>query len=139
MFGVKRRTRPAGIPVDPARVREARAAAGMSLADVAGDEVSRTMIHFIEHGRARPSKRVLELIAERTGKPVSYFVLPGVDTGRDDADDALSRQLLGAAGRARRFAAGARLSATDREAVKLIEVNLRQSAALARALETKLG
>jgi transcriptional regulator with XRE-family HTH domain len=125
--------------VDPARVRQARLAAGLSLADVAGNDVSRTMIHFIEHGRARPSERVLELIAERTGKPVSYFVVPTAEGQPVSTDESLSRQLSAAAGRARRFATAGRLTRSEREAVKLVEVTLRQAAALIKLLESRAG
>src|SRR5438093_12658537 len=67
------RPRP-GVDVDSVRVRQARIEAGLTLAQVAGDEVSRTFIHLVEHGRSRPSKETLALIAKRTGKPVEYFL-----------------------------------------------------------------
>lgn len=125
--------------IDPARVRQARTAAGLSLADVAGTDVSRTMIHFIEHGRARPSERVLQLIAERTGKPVSYFVVSGGEGQPAGAEESLSRQLTAAAARVRRFATAGRLTKSEREAVKLVEVSLRQGAALLKSLESRTG
>ena len=53
--------------MDSVRVRQARIEAGLTLAQVAGDEVSRTFIHLVEHGRSRPSKETLALIAKRTG------------------------------------------------------------------------
>lgn len=111
----------------------------MSLADVAGSDVSRTMIHFIEHGRARPSERVLELIAERTGKPVSYFLVSPAEASSGDAEELLSRQLTTIANLVRRFTAGGRLTKPEREAMKLVEVNLRQAVVLTRALESKSG
>lgn len=114
-------------------------AAGMSLADIAGDDVSRTMIHFIEHGRAKPSKRVLELIAERTGKPVSYFVLAGTQSDRERAERSLSAALSAAASLARRYSAARGLKAQDREIMKLIESNLRQSVAVVRTVESRLS
>jgi transcriptional regulator with XRE-family HTH domain len=117
-------------------VRQAREAAGLSLGDVAGDDVSRTMIHFIEHGRARPSQRVLELIAERTGKPPSYFMVAAPE-GHGQGDESLARQLSAAASQVRRFAAARRLTRSEREATKLVEVSLRHAAALIRALEPK--
>ena len=46
------------------------------MARVGGDERSRTAIYLIEVGRSRPTPETLQLIAERTGKPVEYF-LPG--------------------------------------------------------------
>lgn len=97
------------------------------------------MIHFIEHGRARPSERVLKLIAERTGKPVSYFIVSGADTPQAESEETLSRQLIAVANRVRRFAAAGRLTKSEREAIKLVEVDLRQAAALLRSLESKGG
>lgn len=117
-------------------MRQARLAAGLSLGEVAGDDVSRTLIHFIEHGRSRPSRRVLELIAERTGRPVSYFTL-GPSESHNGAEDSLARQLSSAAGRVKRFAAAGRLSRSEREAVKLVEVSLRLAATLIGSLEGK--
>ena len=74
--------RGSGIAVDPERVREARLEAGLSLAQIARDDVSRTFIHFVETGKSRPSQRILALIARRTGKPISYFN-PGFDPLKD--------------------------------------------------------
>jgi tetratricopeptide (TPR) repeat protein len=64
-------------------VREARIARGLSLADIAGAELTRSAIHRIEKGQSRPSIRSLTLIAERTGKPLSFFLAgsaPGLAT-----------------------------------------------------------
>jgi tetratricopeptide (TPR) repeat protein len=41
---------------------------------VAGNELSRQAVHLVEKGKARPSSRTIELIAQRTGKPLSYFL-----------------------------------------------------------------
>jgi transcriptional regulator with XRE-family HTH domain len=59
-------------------VRQARLEAGLTMAALGGDELTRQAVHLIEAGRARPSVPVLELIAERTGKPLSYFLVEGV-------------------------------------------------------------
>lgn len=135
---MERRRRPPGIPVDPARVRQARLAAGLSLADIAGDEVSRTQIHFIEHGRSRPSQRILDLIAARTGKPVSYFILSGHAESRQAHDEeSLARQLSELAGRVRRFSLNKRLTRSERESLKLLELTLRQAVVLTTLLEAK--
>ena len=48
--------------------------AGLSLGQVAGDEISRTAIYFVETGKAKPSRETLELIAERTGQPMDFFL-----------------------------------------------------------------
>ncbi len=72
----ERRTRGRGVAVIPERIRQARLERGMSLAQVAGSEVSRAFIHLVEQGVARPSLPILELIAERTGKRTDYFMTP---------------------------------------------------------------
>ena len=129
---MQRGARGSGVPVDPARVREARLEAGLSLAQVAGDEVSRTFIHFVEQGRSRPSQGVLALIARRTGKPVSYFVSANSREGHAHSD--LADELSKVAGSVRRFAAGRRLTPGEREAMKLVEVTLQRGAQLTRAI-----
>jgi tetratricopeptide (TPR) repeat protein len=47
---------------------------GLSLAQVAGGELTRAAIHLIETGRSRPSMPTLQLIASKTGKPLAYFL-----------------------------------------------------------------
>lgn len=48
--------------------------AGLTLAEVAGTELSRQAVQRIEAGRARPSMRTLEIIAGRLGSPVSTLL-----------------------------------------------------------------
>ena len=71
------RPRLKGVEIRPDSVREARLGAGLSLAQVAGREISRAAIHLIETGRARPSLPTLELIARRTGRQISFFLEQG--------------------------------------------------------------
>lgn len=120
--------------VDPARVRQARLDAGLSLAEVAGNDVSRTLIHLIEHGRSRPSERVLRLIARRTGKPVSYFEARPV-ANQEAAPPGLASELATVADHVRRFIRAKRLTRTELQAITLVEVNLHQATALVRSLE----
>lgn len=47
---------------------------GLSLAAVARDDFSRAFLNQVELGRARPSTRTLQIIAERLGRPVEYFL-----------------------------------------------------------------
>ncbi len=70
------RRRLPGVDVRPGSVRQARLEAGLSLAELAGGRVTRAAIHLIETGRSRPSMPVLEMIADRTGRPVSWFLDP---------------------------------------------------------------
>lgn len=127
------KSRRAGLEVNSGRIRAARLEAGLSLADLAGDEVSRTLIHLVEHGRSRPSERVLNLIAERTGKPVSYFLQSATERRQQGGELAL--ELSRTAAQVRRFATATRLTPGEREAMKMLEVMLRQGAALTRAVE----
>ena len=41
---------------------------------MAGDQISRTAIFFVETGKAKPSMETLRLIAERTGRPLEFFL-----------------------------------------------------------------
>jgi tetratricopeptide (TPR) repeat protein len=69
--------RPLGVRVDATALRRARLEAGLTLAQVAGKELSRQAIHLVEVGKARPSINTLEIIASRTGQPISSFLLAG--------------------------------------------------------------
>jgi tetratricopeptide (TPR) repeat protein len=80
------RRRLPGLKVRPGAVRQARSEAGLSLAGVARTDLSRTAIFLIETGKSNPTLPTLELIAERTGKPVDYFLddeLPATGAGID--------------------------------------------------------
>lgn len=70
----RRRGRPPGVDIRPGSVREARTEAVLSLAKVAGGELSAMAIHHIEAGRCRQSIATLELVAARTGQPRSFFL-----------------------------------------------------------------
>jgi tetratricopeptide (TPR) repeat protein/DNA-binding XRE family transcriptional regulator len=69
-----RRGRRRGIEIKPGSVKQARAEAGLSLGQVAGGEISRTAIYFVETGKAKPSMETLKLIAERTGRSLDFFL-----------------------------------------------------------------
>jgi transcriptional regulator with XRE-family HTH domain len=119
------------------RVRAARLAAGLSLGQVARDDVSRTFLLFVEQGKSRPSQRVLDLIAKRTHRPVSFFLAAPRDPG-DLADNApdLATEMVSVAARLRQIRSEARRQ-VDYEALKLLEVTLRQGAELVRAIQHK--
>lgn len=134
---MQRSRRGSGIAVDPARVREARLAAGLSLADIARDDVSRTFIHFVENGQSRPSKQVLELIARRTGRPLSYFVAPQIPQSRGSTD--VGTELETIAARIRQLRSGNGLTRSECEALKLLEVTIMQGARLTRTVERRSG
>src|SRR3982074_1041738 len=56
------------------RVRTARRAAGLSQAQLAGDELTKGFISQIESGLVRPSIRSLQHIASTLGRPLDYFI-----------------------------------------------------------------
>jgi tetratricopeptide (TPR) repeat protein len=56
------------------RIRKVRLDLGLSLADVAGKDFSRSFLNQVELGRSRPSIRTLQIIAERLRRPVEYFM-----------------------------------------------------------------
>src|SRR5260370_35661740 len=78
MLGNRSGGRRKGVVVREGSVAQARREAGLTLAKVAGRELSRTAIHLIEKGMARPSMETLKHIAHKTGKPMSFF-LPSPD------------------------------------------------------------
>jgi tetratricopeptide (TPR) repeat protein len=75
MLDSKHRGRRKGVAIREGSVRQARLEAGLSLAQVAEGEVTRTAIHLIEHGRIRPSFETLQLIARRTRRPLEFFLV----------------------------------------------------------------
>ncbi|HEV2416022.1 MAG TPA: hypothetical protein VGX27_14555 [Candidatus Dormibacteraeota bacterium] len=108
------------------------------MGQVAGDDFSRTFLLLVEQGKSRPSKRVLDLIAKRTHRPVSFFLAQQEDTGGlpDRAPD-LATEMVSVAARLRQIRLGGVRTNVDQEALKLLEVTVRQGAELVRAIETK--
>ena len=68
------RRRLPGVALRPGSVKQARHEAGLSLAQVGKGRVTAPAIYLIETGRTRPSLPTLEHIAQRTGKPVEFFL-----------------------------------------------------------------
>jgi tetratricopeptide (TPR) repeat protein/DNA-binding XRE family transcriptional regulator len=87
------RGRLSGIDVDPGALRRARLEAGLSLAQVAGSELSRQAVHLVETGKVRPSPRTLETIAARLGRPVTDFLPGGSAAWSASTPEAHSRDL----------------------------------------------
>ena len=56
------------------RVRKARAEAGLSQAQLGAPHFTRAYVSAIELGKVRPAMKSLEFMADKLGKPVSYFV-----------------------------------------------------------------
>lgn len=131
---LSRRRRPKGIAVRPEAVREARLEKGLSLAEVAGGDVTRAAIHLVETGKMRPSMRTLELIARRTGRPVSYFMAAhGSEEQRaacDDVSRLVDRAMYGDA-----VSLASRLLTEDLDAAIEADVRLSMGRALVRMLD----
>src|SRR5436190_771545 len=70
----RRRGRRRGVEIRPGSVKQARPESGLSLGQVARNDISRTAIYFVETGKAKPSIETLRLIAERTNKPLDFFL-----------------------------------------------------------------
>ena len=56
------------------RLKQARLEAGLSQRQLCGDTITRNMLSLIENGSARPSMDTLAILAQRLGKPISYFL-----------------------------------------------------------------
>ncbi len=70
----EQRRRLPGVNLRAGAVKQARREAGLSLAQVGKGHVTAPAIFLIETGRTRPSLPTLEHIAQRTGKPVEFFL-----------------------------------------------------------------
>lgn len=60
------------------RIHQARIEAGMTLAELGGTELSRSFLSLVENGKSRISLGGLAIVAERLGKPISYFFTDNV-------------------------------------------------------------
>ena len=56
------------------KLRQARLEAGLSQRALCGEEITRNMLSRIENGAAQPSMRTLQYLADRLGKPLSFFL-----------------------------------------------------------------
>src|SRR5438876_10001445 len=81
----RRRGRRRGVEIRPGSVKQARQEAGLSLGQIARGDISRTAIYFVETGKAKPSIETLRLIAERTSKPLEFFLGQSGAIGIDPA------------------------------------------------------
>ncbi len=78
-YSRRSRGRLTGVDIDAASLRRARLEAGLSLAQVAGRDLTRQAVHLVETGKTRPSRRTLQIIARRLGVPVSTFLVEPQD------------------------------------------------------------
>ena len=56
------------------KLKQARLDAGLSQRQLCGDVITRNMLSLIENGSARPSMDTLAYLADRLGKPISFFL-----------------------------------------------------------------
>jgi transcriptional regulator with XRE-family HTH domain len=68
-----------GVEIDTLRFAQARREAQLSLSEVGGREMSRSLVHQVQNGSVRPSPEKLEIMARRLGHDPSWFVLPPTD------------------------------------------------------------
>ena len=124
-----------GIAVDPHRVRQARLEHGLSLAQVAGGDVSRAFIHQVETGQSKPSRIVLALIARRTHKPISFFTIARESETIQAFD--IPAELSRSADDLKHYVGYASLTGPEQEAIELLYLSLRQGAKLVRSINAK--
>ena len=62
------------------KILQARQAAGLSQRQLCGEVITRNMLSQIEHGTAKPSMKTLAYLADRLGKPISFFLEDERDT-----------------------------------------------------------
>src|SRR5262252_4504301 len=137
MLGSSRsiRRKPRGIAIRPEAVRQARMESGLSLSELAGGEITRAAIHPVETGKMRPSMRTLELIARRTGRPVSYFMAGQQGSEEQQASrDELAR-LVDSGAYAEAVALGGRLLDDGVEAGIEADVRFGMGRALVRSID----
>lgn len=78
------------------RLKEARLALGLSQRQLCGDTITRNMLSQIENGAARPSMDTLRYLADRLGRPVSFFLEEEAVTSPNQSAMAAARQAAGA-------------------------------------------
>lgn len=73
-------------------LRQARLEAGLSQRQLCGSKITRNMLSLIENGSARPSMDTLQYLANRLGKPISFFLEEqAVTSPNQDCMDAARR------------------------------------------------
>jgi len=93
------RRRLPGVNLRAGAVKQARQESGLSLAQVGKGHVTAPAIFLIETGRTRPSLPTLEHIAQRTGKPVEFFLADPSGVSNETQDGLVELETLLAHGR----------------------------------------
>lgn len=120
-------------PIDPAKLRQARAASGLSLAALAAGRVSRAYVHQLEHGHTvHPSTDIVRHLARRLGTTLADLMPDEVATYEDPSTTMLNleRDLVLLAVRVERQARLKRGAGDPMAevALRLVGVNLRAGA-----------
>lgn len=80
------------------RIRAARQARQMTLAELGGTDLSRSFLSLVERGKSRISLRALAIVARKLDLPVSYFLdQPGAsssDTSRPESPAEVAVRVL---------------------------------------------
>lgn len=92
------------------RVRQARTDAGLSQAQLGSPHFTRAYVSAIELGKVRPAMKSLEFLADKLGKPVSFFV-------QDEDADRRRKERISQLARANQLVAEGR----TREAIDFLE------------------
>src|SRR5262249_57034135 len=90
----------------------------------------------VEQGASRPSLAVLEVIAHRTGRPLTFFTSGELPAG---GGPDLSGELVAASKRLERLASTLELSESNREAFRMLVSALRHGARLVTAVARERG
>ncbi len=124
-----------GIEVIPGAVRQARRDAGLSQAQVAEPQFSRSAVYKVEAGTGRPSKRLLRQIAHRTRRPLSYFLAQTPTSPEQRAATNQLHRLVATADFAAAIAVGERLVAQELPVDVEAEVRFLVGRAYVRSLD----
>ena len=65
------------------RIKEARKEKEITQTELAGSNISRSLLSLIENGNAKPSLTTLQYIAGRLDKPISYFLMSSQNQQQD--------------------------------------------------------
>lgn len=74
------------------RLKQARIEAGLSQRQLCGEEITRNMLSQIESGKANPSMQTLTYLAQRLGRPLSWFLEEQTVTSPNQRSMAAARQ-----------------------------------------------
>src|SRR4029077_15128819 len=135
----RRRGRRRGVEIRAGSVKQARLEAGLSLGQVALTDISRTAIYFVETGKAKPSMESLQLIAQRTGRPIDFFLEADADRTRAEARLVELERLLATGDNAGAVAAGEAALALHPAAETEAHINMLTSMAPLRLAEPVVG